>query len=91
MGSEEIIIDGFKIQAIEDETSSSNALGKAATNNERMLVVKFPAAAFAGALKSGMVVTARGQNWQISSDSDSIRKGQIATTLVLVEPEKRKE
>jgi len=91
MGSEEITIGSTKIQAIKDETASSNALGKAATNNERMLIVKFPADAFTGTLKSGMMVTARSQIWQISSEPDSIRKGQVATTLVLIEPERRNE
>jgi len=91
MGSETIVIGSTSIQAIEDETGSSNALGTAANNNERTLVVKFAADAYTGALKSGMTVTARGQSWQISSEPDSIRKGQIATTLVLVEPERRNE
>ena len=91
MGSEEIIIAGKKIQTIEDQTESSNALGLAANNNERTLVVSFPADAFTGTLKSGTAVTARGQSWQISSESGSIRKGQIATTITLVEPERRDE
>lgn len=91
MGSEEIVISGVKIQAIEDEVASSNPLGIAATNNERTLVVKFPADAYTGALKSGMTVTARSQSWQISSEPDSIRKGQIATTITLIEPERRNE
>lgn len=92
MGSEEITIGATKIQAIEDETESSNALAIAATDNERTLVVKFPADAYTGALKSGMTVLARDQTWQISADQgSSIRKGQIAITLVLVEPERRNE
>lgn len=91
MGSEEITIGSTKIQAIEDETASSNALAIAATNNERTLVVKFPADAYSGALKSGMTVNARGEDWQISSDPDSVRKGQVAITIVLVEPERRNE
>jgi len=91
MGSETILIGATEVQAIEDEIASSNALGMAATNNERTLVVKFPASAYTGALKSGMIVTAREQTWQISGEMDSIRKGQIATTLVLIEPERRNE
>jgi hypothetical protein len=91
MGSEEITIGSTKIQAIEDETASSNALAIAATDNERTLVVKFPADAYTGALKSGMTVLARSETWQISSDPDSIRKGKIAITIVLVEPERRNE
>jgi hypothetical protein len=91
MGSEEIIIGSTKIQAVEDETGLSNALAIAATDNERTLVVKFPADAYTGALKSGTTVLARSESWQISSDPDSIKKGRIAITLVLVEPERRKE
>jgi len=87
MGSEPIVISGVTIQAIEDETASSNALGTAAANNERMLVVKFPADAFTGPLKSGIAVAARAQSWQISAEPDSIRKGQIATTITLIEKE----
>lgn len=91
MGAEEITIGSTKIQAVEDETASSNALGIGATNNERMLVVKFPADSYVGYLKSGMTVLAREQTWQISSDPDSIRKGRVAITLVLIEPERRNE
>lgn len=91
MGSEEITIGSTKIQAIEDETESSNALGIAATDNERTLVVKFPADAYTGELKSGMTVLARSESWQISSEPNSIRKGRIAITIVLVEPERRNE
>lgn len=91
MGSEEITIGSTIIQAIEDETGSSNALGKSATNSERTLIVKFVTGAYTGVLKSGTKVQARDQNWQISADPDSIRKGQIATTIVLVEPERRAE
>ena len=61
LGAEEITIGSTKIQASEDETASSNALGRAATNNERTLAVKFPSDAYSGALKSGMKVMARGQ------------------------------
>jgi hypothetical protein len=89
LGSEEITIGATAIQAIEDETASSNALATAATNNERTLVVKFPADAYTAVLKSGMTVLARSQTWQISSDPDSVRKGQVAITIVLVEPERR--
>ena len=89
MGAEEITIGATVIHAIEDETSSSNALARAATNNERTLVVKFPSDAFAGALKSGMTVTARDQAWQISGDQDSVKRGKVAITLTLVEPERR--
>jgi 5-keto 4-deoxyuronate isomerase len=90
MGSEEITIGSTKIQAIEDETASSNPLGIAATDNRRTLVVKFPADAYSAAsLKSGMTVLARGESWQIASDDDSIRTGQIATTITLIEPERR--
>lgn len=91
MGAEEITIGSTKIQAVEDETASSNALAIAATDNERTLVVKFPADAYNGALKSGMTVLAREETWQISSEPDSIRKGKVAITLVLVEPERRNE
>lgn len=91
LGAEEIMIGSTRIQAIADETASSNALAMAATNNERTLTVKFAADAYTAALKSGMVVSARGENWQISSDPDSIRKGQAAITIVLVEPERRSE
>ena len=91
LGSETITIGGTAISAVIDETASSNALGTAATNNERTLVVKFAADAYSGTLKSGTSVTARAQSWQISGEMDSIRKGQIATTLVLVEPERRNE
>jgi hypothetical protein len=91
MGAEEITIGSTKIQAVEDETASSNALATAATNNERNLIVKFPADAYAGTLKSGMTVLARSQTWQISSDPDSIRKGKVAITIVLVEPERRND
>ncbi len=91
MGSEEITIGATSIQAVEDETTSSNALAIAALNNERTLIVKFPSSAYTGALKSGMTVLARSQTWQISCDPDSIRKGQVATTLVLIEPERRDE
>ena len=90
LGAETIIIAGKSIQAVEDETHHSNSLGIAAVDSERMLVVKFPADAFRGAITSGMAVTARGQSWQVSSDPDAIRKGQIATTLILIEPERRK-
>lgn len=89
LGSETITIAGRSIQAIEDETQSSNSLGIAASDNERMLVVKFAADAYPGAIKSGMAVQARGQSWQVSSDPDAIRRGQIATTLTLIEPERR--
>lgn len=79
------------ILAVEDETTLHNPLGTAATNNERTLVVKFPADAYTSPLKSGMAVTARDQAWQISSDPDSIRKGRIAITLTLIEPERRND
>lgn len=89
IGSEEITIAGVKIQAVIDETTSSNALGIGATNNERTMVVKFPPASYTGTLKSGKAVIARGQTWQIAGDPDSIRKGQAAITLTLIEPERR--
>ncbi len=90
MGAEWIVIAGTRIQTIQDETTSSNPLEIAATNDERTLIVKFPADAFTGSLVSGMAVEARGLQWQIDAGLDSIRKGQIATTLTLVEPERRK-
>ena len=91
MGAETITIAGTSISAIEDETGSSNELGRGANKDERTLVVKFAADAYTGTMKSGTPVTARGLSWQISAEPESIRKGQIATTLVLVEPERRQE
>jgi hypothetical protein len=91
MGAEQITIGSTKIWAIIDETSSSNALGIGAKNNERNIVVKFAADAYTGTIKSGTTVTARSQQWQVSAEPDSIRKGPVAITLSLVEPERRSE
>lgn len=88
---EEIIIGGVKVMAILDETRSDNQLGTAAMNNRRTLVVQFQTADYSAKIKSGAVVTARAQKWQVSSDPDSIKKGQVATTLTLIEPERRDE
>lgn len=90
-GNEEITIGSTKIKAILNEAESSNALGIAATNNERSLSAQFPVSAYPGALKSGMTVSARGETWQISSDPGSVRK-DLATVLIrLIEPERRNE
>ena len=91
LGAETITIGGTSISAIINETESSNELGRGANKDERTLVVQFAADAYTGSTKSGVTVTARGQTWQISADSPSIRKGQVATTLTLVEPERRAE
>jgi hypothetical protein len=91
MGAEEITIGNMKILAIQDETASSNSLGTGAKNNERNLTVKFAADAYTLPIKSGQRVTARGQQWQVSAEPESIRKGPVAITLELVEPERRSE
>lgn len=91
LGTEEIFIGSTKVNAVIDETTSSNALGIGATNNERTMVAKFPSGSFTGTLKSGMTVTARGQSWQISAEMDSIHNGYAAKTITLVEPERRSE
>lgn len=89
---ESITIGGSTFGAIIDETASRNELGKGASLNERTLVVQFPADSYTGALKSGQFVTARGLQWQIdANDPGAVRRGQIATTLVLVEPERGKQ
>lgn len=77
--------------ATADETTSSNALGVGAMKGERNLRIQFPTDFYRGELKSGMSVSARGQDWQISADDDSISRGAVATTIQLVEPERREE
>lgn len=91
MGSEEIIIGETKLQAVHDEQISNNPLGLAAKYEERNLIVKFPSSFYSGKLKSGMFVTARGQKWQISSDDGGIIRGDVSTTLTLIEPERTRE
>lgn len=91
LGAEEIIIGSSRIMAIIDETQSSNALARAATNNERSVTAKFAADAATPPLKSGVRVTARAQEWQISADSGAIKKGRVSITIDLVEPERRDE
>ena len=91
MGAETISIGGTSIKAIINEMESSNALGRAASKDERTLVVQFASDAYSGSTRSGVMVTARGYTWQISSESPSIRDGQVAKTLTLVEPERRSE
>ena len=91
LGAETITIGGTSISAVIDETGSSNELGRGANKDERTLIVKFATDAYTGTMKSGTAVTARSQAWQISAEPESIRKGQVATTLTLVEPERRAE
>lgn len=91
LGAETITIGGVTFSAVIDETASSNELGRGANKDERTLIVKFAADAYSGTMKSGTAVTARSQSWQISAEPDAIRKGQVATTLTLVEPERRSE
>lgn len=90
-GNEEITIGTTKINAIINEGESSNALGIAATNNERSLSVQFPIDSYSGALKSGMTVSARGESWQISGDPGSVSKDMATVLIRLVEPERRNE
>jgi hypothetical protein len=89
--AEEILIEGQTVLAIIDETSSANPLGTGAKKDERELTVQFAAADFQGKLKSGMKVTARDEVWQISAEDGGIRKGQVAVTVILVEPGRRPE
>lgn len=77
--------------ATADERRSNDPLGVGATKGERNLTIQFPSSSFPGKLKSGMKVRARGEDWQISAEPDAIRKGFAATTLELVEPERRRE
>ena len=87
--AESVTIGGVDIQAVIDTNNSSNSLGLGAVDNERTLVVQFPAD-FTGELKSGMIAVARGEKWQISSEAGSIQRGQAAITVTLVEPERRR-
>ncbi len=86
MGAEEIEIAGQKIPAVIDETASGNILGIGGIENQRTLVVKFPARQLPRRPRSGDIVRARGESWQISADSNSILIGQSAITLTLIEP-----
>lgn len=89
--AEEITIKGQIVRAVLDDTQRSNAAGRGATNNERTLTVTFPPDAITHRPRSGDYIQARGEKWQISSESGSIRIGQAAITLILVEPEHRNE
>lgn len=89
--AETVTIGGTDISAIIDEKQHANPLGAGAKKAERTLTVQFAASAYTDPLTSGQSVDARGETWQISAEDGAIRKGQIATTLILVEPERRRE
>lgn len=89
--AETITIGSTDISAIIDETTHANPLGVGTKNKERTLTVQFLASAYTDPLTSGQSVTARGETWQISAEDGAISEGQIAITLVLVEPERRRE
>lgn len=89
--AEEIGIGDTLLHAIIDESRMGSELGIGANKNERTLIVQFPYSSYMGKLKSGMMVYARGQKWQIHVEGESIKIGPIATTLTLVEPERRAE
>lgn len=91
LGAENVTIGGVTFKAICNETTSSNELGRGANKDERNLSAQFSADSYQGSLKSGTAVTARGHQWQISAEPDSIRKNQSTTIIVLVEPERRAE
>ena len=89
LDAEEITVDGKALKAVIDETGAANTLGTGAMDNQRTLVVQFPANAITFKPKSGQRVVARGEKWQISSEEGAIKTGQVATTLILVEPQRR--
>lgn len=88
-GAETITIAGQDVQAIIDETISSNAAGRGTKDNRRALVVKIPGGLVSGKVRSGDAVKARGEDWHVGADEDSIRHGQAALTITLVEPGRR--
>ena len=90
-GSETVTIGSESVQAIIDETERSNPLTAGAKSEERTLVIQFPSSSYARQIRSGDRVHARGKDWKVSPEDGSVRKGQIATTLTLVEPERRRE
>lgn len=89
LAGEEIEIQGKIIPAIIDEEQTSNVIGLGTKENDRTLVVKFRADLITNKPKSGDPVKARDQRWQISSDPDAIRIGKAATTIILVDPNRR--
>lgn len=89
LSGEEITIQGKIIPAIIDEERTSNALGLGTKENNRTITVQFRSDLIGERPKSGDLVQARGQRWQISTDPDAIRIGAAATTLILVEPQRR--
>lgn len=89
--SETIVIAGTNVPAVINETDLSNSLGAGAKKTERTLVAVFSLADYDASIRSGQSITARGQTWQVATEPGSIRRGQVAVTLVLVEPERRND
>lgn len=89
--AESITVSGVAVSAVIDETASSNALGAGAKKGERGITVQFPSGTLTTTPKSGDTCVARGETWQVSADEGAVRIGQIATTLELVEPGRRRD
>lgn len=88
---ETITIGGSNIIAVISETESANSLGTGPKKTERSITAQFSRADYGATIKSGAVVTARGETWRVSSDPGAIRRGAAAVTLVLIEPERRQD
>lgn len=86
---ETIVIDGNSVSAVIDMKEVGDLLSTGAKATERTLVVVYSVADYSGAVRSGTSVTARGETWQVAPEPGSIRRGQAAVTLTLVEPERR--
>lgn len=86
---ETIVIGGTSVAAVIDMKEAGEMLSTGAKAAERTLVVVYSVADYSGAVRSGTSVTARGETWQVSPEPGSIRRGQAAVTLTLVEPERR--
>lgn len=86
---ETIVIDGTNVTAVIDVTEAGDMLSTGAKATERTLVVQYSLADYSSAVRSGTSVTARGETWQVAPEPGSVRRGQAAVTLTLVEPERR--
>ena len=91
LAGEKVKINGTEIDAIVNEEDSAISLGIGAMNTERALVIQFESGLVTIDPKGRNMIEARGKKWQISSDEGAVKIGGGATTLTLIEPERRNE
>jgi len=87
--AEDVVFGEVTVQAVINEGSDAGQLGEGADIPNRLLTITFPADALAKPPIPGAVATARGRQWQVASEPP-VHAGQIAITLTLEEPAKRK-